>query len=165
MLTSEPIAIPSSRPISASASRAALVAFPRPLDEQRGLRARAVQLCGDAICRMPGGDGLEVAAPVAVSLAGRPVGDHHDVPELCPAAVEPVVDDEAAADPRAERQHDQVGRTAAGTEPPLGESRRVPVVLDPCRQRVPRAGAIREVDVLNGKVDRAEGDTACAGRC
>ena len=77
-----------------------------------------------------------------------PSRDHHDVPELGPATVEPVVDHETAADSRAEREHDQVGRTAARSEPPLGERCRVTVVLDPRGQRIALAGAIRKVDVV-----------------
>ena len=51
MLTSDPIAAPSSLPISASASIARDVAGARPLDEDRRVRARPVELGGGPIGR------------------------------------------------------------------------------------------------------------------
>ena len=60
----------------------------------------------------PGGQRLEVAAPGAASLAGRAVQIDRDVAELGRradgAAVELAVEDEAAADPGAEGEHDHV---------------------------------------------------------
>ena len=71
-----------------------------------------------------------MAATVAVSLAGRATGDDDDVPELGPAAIETIVDDQASTDAGAEGEHDQVGRSAPGAEPPLGERGGIAVVLD-----------------------------------
>ena len=55
--------------------------------------------------------------PVAVPPARLATGNHDRVTELRPAAVEVIVDDEASADARAEREHDQIGRTAPRAEP------------------------------------------------
>ena len=77
---------------------------------------------------------LEMPAAVAVPLARLATGDHDDVAELRPAAVEAIVDDEASADARAEREHDQVGRAPPRPEPPFGERRRIAVVLDAGRE-------------------------------
>ena len=104
-------------------------------------------------------------ASVAVPLARLAAGDHDDVAELGPAAVEPVVDDEAAADARPEREHDQVGRAPPRPETPLGERRGVAVVLDAGREAVALAGAVRKVHVVEREVDRPQRDAACGGRC
>ena len=99
-----------------------------------------------------------MTAAVAVPLAGLAARDDDDVTELGPAAVEMIVDDEPSADAGSEREHDQVGRTPPGTEPPLGEGRGVAVVLDAGGKRVALARAIREVNAVEREVDGAEGD-------
>src|SRR5919201_598892 len=50
---------------------------------------------------------LEVAATGAGPLAGEPVRDDDDVPELGPAAVERAVEDDPAPAARPEREHDE----------------------------------------------------------
>ena len=94
--------------MSESASSASRVALRGAADEQLGVRALAPELLGGAVCGAPGGEALEVAAPGAVALARRAVGDHDHVTELGPTAVERAAEDEAAADPGAEREHDHV---------------------------------------------------------
>lgn len=138
----------------------ALVPRPCPPDEQGGVCALSVQLDRDSIRRKSRGNDLEVATPVTVALAGRPSLDHDGVPELGPTAVEPIVDHDAATDPRTEREHDQVARAPPGAESPLGKSCRIAVVLDSGRQPVTLARAGRKVNVVNRQVDCTEGDTA-----
>ena len=162
MLTSEPIAAPSSLPISASASIArASPARARSTSIGR-VGTRPVELGGGTIGREPRRVRLEMPAPVAVPLARLAAGDDDDVPELGPAAIETVVDDEAAADARAEREHDQVRRAPPRPEPPLGERRGVAVVLDAGRQPVALAGAVREVHLVEREVHRAQRDAGAA---
>jgi hypothetical protein len=83
-----------------------------------------------------GGERLEMAAPAARAL--RPVLDHHHVPELraCSrrAAIWLAAEDEAAADARAERQHDHVRDTPPGARLPFADRRRVRVVVEADRQ-------------------------------
>ena len=78
-------------------------AAPQVAIRRRGRRAAAVGRSG--------GERLEVTAAVAVALAGRAVRVDDDVPELAAAptpAVEAAVEDEPAADPGPEREHDHV---------------------------------------------------------
>ena len=98
-------------------------------------------------------------ATVAVPLAGLATRDHDRVPELGPAAVEMIVDDEPSADSGPEGEHDQVGRSPPGTETPFGEGRRVAVVLDTCWDGVALPRAIRKMNAMEREVDRAERHT------
>ena len=162
MFASDPIAAPSSRPISASASIAAASPDAGALDEHRGVGVRPEERGRGPIGGEPRGVRLEMPAPVAVPLAGLAAGDDDDVPELGPAAVEAIVDHEAAADAGAEGEHDQVGRTPPGPEPPFGEGRRVAVVLDARRQPEALAGAIGEVHLVQRQVHGPQGDAGAA---
>ena len=99
---------------------------------------------------------FQMATPVTVPLAGLATGDHDDVAQLGPAAIEAIVDDEAPADAGAEREHDQIRRSSPRSEAPLGERRRVAVVLDaggdrsaPARDRGSEHGQ-REIDRPQG---------------
>lgn len=79
-------------------------------------------------------EGLEVTATGAMTLAERPVRVDDHVPGLRagadPAAVEPPVEDQAAADAGAERDHHHVCRPAPGAGLPLRERGAVGVVVD-----------------------------------
>ena len=70
---------------------------------------------GQLVGREPGGERLQVPAPRTGALARRAVDVDRDVAELAGradgAAVEAAVEDQAAADPGAEREHDHVLRT------------------------------------------------------
>ncbi len=105
---------------------------------------------------LPRRDAFEVPPPVTVPLAGRAVELDDDVPQLRPAAVQPVVDDDAAADARAEREHHEVVRAASGAEPPLGERGGVAVVLHADGTAEARAELRPQVDVVEREVRRAE---------
>ena len=91
-----------------------------------------------------------MAAPGAGSLAGRAVQIERDVPELAGrthcAAVEPVVQDQAAADARAEGQHYHVPDAAPGAEPMLSDRCGVAVVLNQHRHTESPSEALAQVD-------------------
>ena len=72
---------------------------------------------------------------MAVALTRRAVRDDDDVAELGPAAVEPPVEDEAAADARAERS--MTGRSPRARRPSRhsASAAAFAVVLDPDRER------------------------------
>ena len=158
MLTSEPIAAPSNLPISASA----------PIAARRPRRARSTSTGASAPGPYSCAAARSAASPDAWASRcprpwqfpwqGWPSGDDDDVPELGPAAVEVVVDDDAAADARPERQHDQVRHAPPGPETPLGECRGIAVVLDAGRQAVALARAVREVHVVEREVHRPQRD-------
>src|SRR4051794_14146076 len=84
--------------------------------------------------RVARGKGLDAAVVWAVALAPRPVALDDHVAKLGAgagrASVHVAVDDEAAADPRADRQQDGVPCPAGGAEAVLGERRGVGVVVD-----------------------------------
>jgi hypothetical protein len=67
-------------------------------------------------------------------MAQRPVPGDRDVPDLPGDAVRPghhrAVDDQPAADPRAERDQGERGRADAVAEPALGDRDRFDVVVD-----------------------------------
>ena len=79
-----------------------------------------------------------------------------DVPELGPAAEEAAVDDDAAADAGAEREHHEVLRAAPGAAAPLGERGGARVVLDPDREPEALARPRDEIDVVEREVHRAQ---------
>ena len=134
---------------------------PRPA---RGARARARSTpspYSDRATRSaagPGGEGLEV--PVPAAAAGRAARLDHDVAELGSAAggaaVRAAVQDQAAADPGAEREHHDVPRPACGARPPLGDRRGVAVVVERDRQAVPLAHPVAQVDALERDVHGLE---------
>src|SRR5205823_1808787 len=110
------------------------VAVARPLDELMRVCTVAPQLPRNTIGRVAGCDRLQMAVPVAISLARLPACLDDDVAELSPTAVEMVVDHDPAADARAKREHDEVARPAPGAQAPLRERSGVAVVFDPHRQ-------------------------------
>ena len=57
------------------------------------------------------------------------------------------VEDEPAADARAEGEHHHVARSASGADLPLGERRRVRVVVDPDREREALPHPVAEVEI------------------
>ena len=134
----------------------------RLLDEGRGLGTWSVEICGGPIGRETRCNGLEMPAPMAVSLTGLPTSDDDDVPELGPPAVEVIVDHEAATDAGAEGEHDQVGRLRPCPEPPFGERRSVAVVLDTGWQGIAVSGAIGEVNCVEREVRGPQGDAGAA---
>ncbi len=94
-------------------------------------------------------------------LAGRPVDVDRHVPELGSgadrAAIEAAVEDEPAADPRPEREHDHVLAPAARSVAVLRERSGVRVVLDRRRKAEPLGEAPAEVDVVERDVDGRDG--------
>ena len=76
--------------------------------------------------------------------------------ELRPTAEEPAVEDDAAPHARSERQHHEVRSTATRPEPPLGQRRGVPVVLDAHRQSEAGPGMADEIEVAEREIDRAQ---------
>ena len=163
MFASDPIAAPEQAADLGERRDRRGVARPARARRARGASAPAPYSSAAArSAASPEACSLEMPAPVAVPLARRPVGDDDDVPELGPAAVEAVVDHEPAADAGAEREHDEVGRAAPRPEPPLGERRRVAVVLDAGRQAEALPGAIGKWTSVQRQVDRAEGDAGAA---
>src|SRR5581483_4234054 len=78
---------------------------------------------------------LEVAAAVAVSLAGATVVDDHHVAELRAPAVRAAkraaAADDAATEAGAEREHDEVVDAATGAGLPLPDRGGVRVVVEP----------------------------------
>jgi len=99
-----------------------------------------------------------MAVAVACPLARLTTRDDDRVTQLGPTAVEVIVDDQAAADARAEREHDQVGYSPPRSEAPLGEGCGVAVVLDTGGKRVALARPVREVDAVERKVHGPESD-------
>ena len=63
------------------------------------------------------------------------------------AAVGLPVQDQAAADPGPEREHDHVARAMARTDAPLGDCGCVPVVVDAHRERETLVHPVTEVEV------------------
>ena len=162
MFARDPIATPSSLPISVRAAIAGASPARARSTRTRRLRALSVQLGRSPIGREARGHGLEVPVAVAASLAGLTAGDDDDMPELGPPAIEVVVDHDAAADTGAEREHDQVGRVSPGAEPPLRECGSIAVVFDAGRETVAFAGAIGEMHPVYRNVRRPECDPRSA---
>ena len=134
-----------------------MLARERLLDE-----AMRVGLPPDGACCpfrcLPRGQRLEVPAPVAVPLAAWAIRLDDDVAQLGPASVQAPVEHDSAADTGPEREREHVGGSPPRTEPPLGERRRVAVVLEPDRQSKPLAQAGPEVEVGEREVVRAQRD-------
>ena len=118
--------------------------------------------------RRPGGERLDAAVVGAVALAGRAVGLDHHVAELGPgagrAAVDLAAEDQAAADPGADRQHHRVRLALRGAVEVLGEGRDVGVVVDEDRQADPLADQVADRQVGQRQVDRGDRDAACRDR-
>ena len=110
---------------------------------------------GELVGRLAGDVRLEVAV-ARRSPAGDAVVDDHHVAELGAgadrAAVGPAAEDQPAADPGAEREHDHVGRAATGADAPLGDRGGVRVVVD----RRPAGRAARRITSRNGDVDERD---------
>ncbi len=145
-----------------------LVAIACRSDELVRIPVRAQQLLGKLVGGAPGDEVLEVPSSRAEAAALRPVVLEHHVTELggrtARAAVEPPAEDETAADPRAEGQHDHVLRAAAGADRPLGHSGRVRVVVE--RHRQARGIALRARAAAHLPAVRARRRPTClrAGR-
>src|SRR5213592_4246912 len=77
---------------------------------------------------------VRLDAAVVAAFAAASVGIDRDVPEfprdVGDAVVDLPVDDDPAANPRAERETDDVVRAARGTAPPLAENRAVGIVVE-----------------------------------
>jgi hypothetical protein len=103
-----------------------------------------------------------VLLPAARLPAPAPAAVQHDlqVAELAPdperAAKQRATENDAAADPRADRDADQGGLPAAGTEAVLAPGRRVGVVLDHDRQADELRHLVAERLVTPGEVGREE---------
>ena len=110
------------------------------------------------------GERLDAAAAGAVALAGRAVDLDHHVAELGAgaggAAVDLAAEDQAAADPGADRQHHRVFGAARGAVEMLGEGGDVGVVVDEDRQAGALADEVADRQVVDRQVDRGDRDAA-----
>ena len=114
------------------------------LDEAVRVGARPRALAPPARPPRPEATASRCPRPSQLPWHGGPSRHDDDVPELGPAAVEAPVEHEPAADAGAEREHRPGRRSPPRAEPPLGERRRVAVVLDAGRQPEPLAQRGRE---------------------
>src|SRR5260221_9548940 len=89
---------------------------------------------------------------MAVALARLSTGLDDDMTQLCPTVVEAIVDHYPATDACAKRQHHEVARSTAGSEPPFGQRGCIAVVLDPYGE--PEAGADpgTEIDIVEREI-------------
>src|SRR5882724_3426254 len=92
------------------------------------------------------------------AVARIAVLDDHDVAELGPAAEEPSVEDDTAADPGAQREHHQAPDVDPGAQAELGVCGSVRVVLDPDGEPETVLHLRPKVEVLNREVHGAEDD-------
>src|SRR5947207_2763580 len=101
-----------------------------------------------------------MAVPRTRALAGRPAVLHDDVTELGSAAgraaVGPAVQDQPSPDAGAQREHDEIARTAPDADRPFGDRGGVTVVVELDRKRKPLGellpdGHARERDVHGGE--------------
>ncbi len=74
------------------------------------------------------------------------------------AVVDLTVDDDAAANPRAERETDDVLRAARGAAPPFTEDRAVGVIIEGCGKTEPLAHTIAQRHVRPAEVGREQHD-------
>ena len=81
---------------------------------------------------------------------------YDDVTELRPSSKEVPVDDDSAADPRPEREHDEIRATPTGSQLPLGQRSDVCIVLDAYGQAMALFRARDQIDALERKVRRAQ---------
>ena len=105
---------------------------------------------------MPGDVRLDVSSAVTAPLTRKAVCDENHVPDLGPPTVEPVVEDETAADSSAEREQDEAGEPSSRPELPLRQRGGIRVVLDPDRETEALARVPGEVEVVEREVRRAE---------
>ena len=128
-----------------------VVPLPRRRDELARRRGLAQDLPGSPVGRTPRRELLEMAVALTGAAAGLAAVREHHVAELSRradrTAIHLPVEDEPAADARAEGEHHHVARSASGADLPLGERRRVRVVVDPDRQREPLAHPVAEVEI------------------
>ena len=171
MFTKLAIATPSRLPISSIASIAAASpscassvtsgpsssrpsASARPSPELRTLAGDPQRLARERGARR---ERLDAAVVGAVALTRRAVQVDHHVAELGAgadrAAVELAAEDQPAADPGADRQHDRLAAAARRPGAVLGERRQVGVVVDEHRQAEPLGHHVGEHDVLERQVD------------
>ena len=140
----------------------------RPLDARAGRFRDAA----------PAGVHRETSAPAAPA---RPAVEFHGRVSELPAESrhatdEPAIQNHAAAETGARRQHDERAHAAAGAEHPFAERQRVHVVVDEHRQPEPRAEPLPEreagelrhvghviVDLARHRIDRAGNADAGAG--
>ena len=103
------------------ASSRRIVPCSTTLDQHVRVGFRPPKLLRRSVRRSPGAKGLHVSVSVAVPLARRPARKDDHVTDLRPSAIEPVVEDDAAADPGSEREQYQVrsppSRRRASTPP------------------------------------------------
>src|SRR5204863_333796 len=103
---------------------------------EAGLLAGRGRLGDAARDRGPAGEGLQAADLTAAT--GRPVRADLDVADLAGdvgrAAVDPVVEDQPAADAGPDEDAEHVAAPAAGPVAVLGDHGRAHVVLEPDRQ-------------------------------
>ena len=106
-----------------------------------------------------GGERLEMAAARARPWQGGPSTSIVDVPELASradrAAVEAAVEDQAAADPRPEREHHHVLRPAARAERCSASAAAFASFSIAAGRPKRGVEAIAEIDVRERDVDRA----------
>ena len=93
---------------------------------------------------------------MAVPLARRPARENDHVTDLRPSPIEPVVEDDAAADPGSKGEQDEVRAPPPCAERPLGERRRIRVVLHTDREAETFARVRGEIEVVELQVGRPQ---------
>ncbi len=134
----------------------AFVTVARLLEQEPRVPTGTVELRGRTVGSVAGRVRLDVTAAVTVPLARLSTGDDDGVPELRPAAIQVTVDDNAAADPRSEREHDHVRHAPPCSQAPLGQRGGVAVILGAGRKPEAVARSLRKVDILKRQIDGLE---------
>ena len=142
--------------MSARIARAPLVSLVREPDEAVRVRGGTERL----LRRPRRGEArhvwLEVTAPGASPLTRPAVVDDDDVAELDTGAVRAAerapLRDHAASEAGAEREHDEIVDATAGADPPLGDRRRVRIVVQPDRQLEPARHVIAQRVVVKREI-------------
>ena len=161
--------------VASPASAASVTALPSTVSPAASIARRAPSPGSLSAAALPlaperraGGQRLDAAAAGAVALAGRAVGLDHGVAELGAgagrAAVDLAVEDQAAADPGADRQHHRVVGAAGGAVEVLGQGGDVGVVVDEDGQADPLADQVADRQVVERQVDGRDGDPRARGR-
>lgn len=123
-----------------------------------GVGVRPPQVAGRALRRLTRRNGLQMPAPMAVALTRRAVRIDDDVTELGPAAVQTPVEHDAAANPGAEGERDEIGDAAPRAEAPLRKGDRIAVVLEPDGDLETLPESAAEVERLERQIDGPVGD-------
>src|SRR5213592_2795703 len=103
---------------------------------------------------------VRLDAAVVAAFAAASVGIDRDVPEfprdVGDAVVDLAIDDDPAANPRAERETNDVVRAARGAAPPLAEDGAVRVIIERCGETEALADAVTQRHVRPAEVGREQ---------